>query len=302
MHLLDMGLSANTRSTYRTAESSLAHFLKSIGINVTLPVDWRHIVLWISKLSYARKHATIRGYLSGIATLHRDNGYPTPTDNHVVRRVLDGIQRDQAQRGQKSLRSLPITTTLLDIIAPSVDMSNADEAMMFTAMRTGTSALLRIGEFTDTGEPERLLRMRHIRRMTGGYMITLPFTKTDQIGGNQSAFVGDASTVTLLDTYIKRRKPTTDSALFVFKDGTPLSRSKLLHRISQLLSSVHTPPHRGYSFRAGGATSLNEAGVAAHTIKSLGRWVSNAYELYVRQTPNQLLSQAAASSSSRSPL
>ena len=294
-------MAANTRTNYATAEASLVRFLSFINVPIILPVDWHHICLWLSHLSYKLSHASIRSYLSGVATLHRDNGYDTPTDHHIVRRILDGIHREQTMRGVKQLRSLPMTPTLLDIMASSADMNDYDTYMMFAAMRLGTAALLRVGEFTLTNQPERILRMCNIKRTPGGYSIRLSITKTSKHGAGQTAFVGESATVAMMDTYIKKRAATsTNDILFVFANGTPLTRDKLLHLCRRWLQSIPVPPHRSVSFRAGGATSLNEAGVAAHTIKVLGRWESSAYERYVRQTEQQLLQQSSRLSSSLS--
>jgi hypothetical protein len=37
--------------------------------------------------------------------------------------------------------------------------------------------------------------------------------------------------------------------------------------------------------RAGGATSLAEAGVPPATIQAMGRWSSHAFQIYIRKNP-----------------
>jgi hypothetical protein len=41
----------------------------------------------------------------------------------------------------------------------------------------------------------------------------------------------------------------------------------------------------GHSLRSGGATALAEAGVAPHIIQAIGRWASNAFQIYIQQHP-----------------
>lgn len=42
---------------------------------------------------------------------------------------------------------------------------------------------------------------------------------------------------------------------------------------------------RGQSMRAGGATSLAEAGVAPPVIQAIGWWASNSFQIYIRKNP-----------------
>ena len=46
----------------------------------------------------------------------------------------------------------------------------------------------------------------------------------------------------------------------------------------------------GQSMQSGGATSLAENGVPPHLIQAIGRWVSSAFQIYIRK--NLVLLQA----------
>jgi len=41
----------------------------------------------------------------------------------------------------------------------------------------------------------------------------------------------------------------------------------------------------GHSLRSGGATALAEAGVPPHIIQAIGRWASDAFQIYIRKHP-----------------
>jgi hypothetical protein len=263
------------------------------------------VALWISSISYQLQHSSIRGYVSGIATLHRDNGLPSPTDHPVIHRILDGIAREQALTNNKPLRTLPITPTLIDIMATSADMKNHDNQMIFTAMYTATAGLMRVGELTVTDQLERTLLFKHVQRVPNGYRIMLPFSKTDQYGRQSTVLIGDHKTINMLDTYIDNTKKINNSSnnsntnsngnniFFTYTDGSALTRTSLISAVNKHLMNMYLPPHRGYSFRAGGATTLHNNGVDTSTIKSLGRWRSNAVDRYMRPNNEYLLTQSS---------
>ena len=77
--------------------------------------------------------------------------------------------------------------------------------------------------------------------------------------------------------------------LFVFQDGRPLSHTLLTSWIRQILAKVGIPGNfSSHSFRIGAATVAACNGIPDHLIQSLGRWSSNAYQLYIR-TPSEAL-------------
>jgi len=82
-------------------------------------------------------------------------------------------------------------------------------------------------------------------------------------------------------------------ALFCFQRGGPLTRAKLVVKLREILSEVgiDCSKHYGHSFRIGTATT---AGVQDSLIKTMGRWESVAYQLYVRTLQAQLLRVLAA--------
>ena len=69
--------------------------------------------------------------------------------------------------------------------------------------------------------------------------------------------------------------------LFKFVLGTPLTREALVRRLRSALSyfDVDVSQYSGHSFRIRAATT---AALEDSLIKTLGRWQSTAYQLYVR--------------------
>ena len=70
--------------------------------------------------------------------------------------------------------------------------------------------------------------------------------------------------------------------LFVFENGSPLTRVKLSFVISNLLKVCYIEGgYTGHSFRIGAATTAARVGIPDNMIKTLGRWSSEAYRLYI---------------------
>ena len=77
--------------------------------------------------------------------------------------------------------------------------------------------------------------------------------------------------------------------LFHHKNGSPLTRVTLTAWLRTAVSRAGIEGNfSGHSFCIGAATSAAAAGIPNHLIKTLGRWFSNAYQLYI-QTPNHML-------------
>ena len=74
-----------------------------------------------------------------------------------------------------------------------------------------------------------------------------------------------------------------EGPLFTFSDGCPLTRQQLSSTVQSILHSAgYTGSYSGHSFRIGAATTAAARGVPDHLIKTLGRWSSDAYQIYSR--------------------
>ena len=82
--------------------------------------------------------------------------------------------------------------------------------------------------------------------------------------------------------YLHLREPSS-GPLFIDTHGRPLTRSRLSSFIQSVLQgAVISGQFSGYSFRIGAATTAAQCGIPDHLIKTMGRWTSDAYQLYVR--------------------
>ena len=71
--------------------------------------------------------------------------------------------------------------------------------------------------------------------------------------------------------------------LFIFSDGCPLTRQQLSSSVQSILNeAMYSSSYSGHSFRIGAATTAAAQGVPDHLIKTLGRWSSDEYQIYIR--------------------
>ena len=68
----------------------------------------------------------------------------------------------------------------------------------------------------------------------------------------------------------------------MFSSGHPLTRQQLSSPVQSILHAAgYSGSYSGHSFQIGAATTAAARGVPDHLIKTLGRWSSDAYHIYI---------------------
>ena len=118
------------------------------------------------------------------------------------------------------------------------------------------------------------------------FRVFIKCSKTDPFHKGCFIFLGRGSfplcPVVSLTNYLHLRGPGT-GPLFIYQNGTPLSRSQLSSFLQTTLQSAGIPgKFSGHSFRIGAATTAARKGLPDHLINTMGHWSSEAYLLNVR--------------------
>ena len=117
---------------------------------------------------------------------------------------------------------------------------------------------------------------------------TDPFRKGCFVHIGRGSFPLCAVQAMLAYLFIRGNAP---GPLFLLQNGQPLSRAILTSWLRQILSSAGVSGNfSSHSFHIGAATVAARNGVPDHLIQALGRWTSNAYQLYIRTPPEALAS------------
>ena len=178
------------------------------------------------------------------------------------------------------------------VIHRSLDFSSHNHTMLWAACCIGFFGFLRAGEFTVNApfDPAIHLSVNDIQADSlsnpKSFRILIKCSKTDPFRQGCFVYIGtggqDLCPVRALVQYLHLRGPA-PGPLFRLADDTPLSRQWLACSIRSIFSSAGVPGcFSGHSFRIGAATSAATRGIPDHLIKTLGRWSSDAYQLYIR--------------------
>eukprot|EP00731_Ephydatia_muelleri_P013916 Em0007g1226a len=128
--------------------------------------------------------------------------------------------------------------------------------------------------------------------------VTIKASKTDPFRKGVKVYLG-VTGVTLCPvasilSYMVSRGSRT-GPFFSFSDQRPLTRDRLVKEVCQAMrtSGIDDKLYSGHSFRIGAATTAASCGLQDSLIKTLGRWESAAYTIYIRTPKAELCGVAS---------
>ena len=249
---------------------------------------------------------TIKVYLSAIRHMQITLGLPEPREFSSMLRlrlVQSGIQWTYASQQTVTKVRLPVTPTILLNLKEhwTPHKSDTDIVMLWAAASLCFFGFFRSGEITVPS----LTSFDSSRHLAWGDVavdsldnpqmlkIHLKTSKTDQLRRGADVYVGRTDCpicpITAVLHYMALRGSTAGS-FFIFKDGTPLTKSIFTARVREALRSLGYPEENfaGHSFRIGAATAAASAGIEDSVIRTMGRWSSSAFLAYIRTPKEQL--------------
>lgn len=252
-----------------------------------LPADPFFVCLYFNDL--VRNKAPLgrleAAYL-GIRWKHLMSGFPSPTEEELVKTVFEGGKRILA-RFKTSNQKEPLPIPLLQEIADSFgeDESLIVQRFIVISLLCFTG-FLRISELLD-------LQVSQVTFLSGRMEIFLPKSKTDQFRQGNIVFISDnqqgLSTRFYLERYLKRAKLSDLPDAYIIcrlyktKNGhradgsSPLSynaaRENFLKYLKILTKGqVDVKRFGTHSMRSGGATAASNNGISEREIDLHGRW------------------------------
>ena len=291
--------------TYQAGHRRYSSFCTRAQVT-PLPTTEHILMLFTAHLAKeGLSHQTIKVYLSAIQNLHVTTGlyneFAIAFTPHLEL-MLKGIKKESI-KSNPPLTRLPITIDIMRSIQNVLSRApeRHDNILMWAACCTAFFVLLRCSEFTipsQTGyDPTVHLSVADI---SVDSIITTPLiyvkikqSKTDPFHkGATECLVKTEKIicpVVAMLPYLATRKDK-PGPLFILKDGTFLTRSNFTTLLRTTLKSagIDSSKFASHSFRNGAATTAADVGMADVHIKMLGRWASEAYQVYVKTPPAKL--------------
>ena len=217
--------------------------------------------------------------------------------------VLRGIKLEESRAPASTKQRLPVTPAILMKMHSVLQnhLHDFDNVMIWAASLVCFFGFLRSGEITipsqSAYDPTAHLSFADIAvddpANPSIIQLTIKQSKTDPFRQGVNIYLGSTGTTLcpvaalLKFLLIRGSHP---GVLFHYRDQSPLTKNKFTSSFRDILtrSGIDSSQYSGHSFRIGAASTAAANGVEDSVIKTLGRWKSSAYLVYVRIAPANL--------------
>lgn len=291
LKLVEGALEPSTRRGYKSSMKHWTSFLRTYPSLPHIPtVD--SLSLFVAYLSRRVKHGN--KVLSALAS-HFKSKMPEWEDyrsHPLVKETLRGAVKANASPTKRA-RALLITELTI-LVRRALESRSYDDLLVAAMATLAFGCLHRLGELVEPSHKSDRRELKYCRR-DGAVLIPdihfsykLAYHKADRdYRGSDVVLVAensgaDFNFVKLVGTFLslRDRQHGKTGFLFLREDGSLPSRKWFLARLASA-----APGATGHSLRAGGATFFANRGVEDKVIKRMGRWRSDSWEAYIRNTP-----------------
>lgn len=237
----------------------------------SLPADPAHLVRFVDEMSGARAPATVRRYLTSIATLHRAAGLGDPTKTDAVRLAHKRMAR---AKGVRQRQAAPLAEAAVEriLVATGESLIDRRDVALLLAARDLLARRSELVALTvaDIAESEDGSGTALIRR-----------SKTDQEGQGSVGYLAPRTAAALREWL--RSADIRSGAIFrgvhrTGRLGRPLEPGEVARILKKLARRAGLDPNAisGHSCRVGMAQDLVAFGADLPAVMQAGRWKTAA--------------------------
>lgn len=298
IHVTNLSWAQGTRETYG-AGLLVYHIycdIRGIADDARCPAQPLTIAMFIASCAGSYSGSTLANYTCGVRAWHIIHGANWGMDQQV-RAALDGAAKLAPPASKKGARA-PMTVVSLELLNGQLDPTKPLDAAVRAALNIMFYSLSRTGELTvpsltafipSTHVKPSDLRTDNDRNGLAVKVAHLPKTKSSPTDGEDIYFAtqtGPSDPWAALHDHLQLNSPPQHTHLFTYRANSgykPLTRQAFLKRLNEAAIAVGLGPIKGHSIRIGGTLEFLLRGVAFEVVKSLGRWSSNTFVLYLRK-------------------
>lgn len=298
---MSSSLTSGSQRSYKRAWLVFQQFLDRFYGQAypNLPISTSCLALFISYLC-ARQlaPATITTYVSAISYFHKLKGVNDPSKAFLIRKLLTALGR----RSSSDIR-LPITKNALQELVRSLTHTNSSgwQRSLFKSMfLLAFHGFFRIGELAAKSAQLAVKVLQHgdiqfLSRRGEVIQVKITITQFKHNTMNRPFDIiidrielPDFCPVRALQDYLRLRgnKP---GPLFCQPDLKAVTVSQFNTELQRCLTfcGLDHNSYKGHIFRIGAACHAAERGLSDTQIRTLGRWKSDAFKIYIRPTSMQ---------------
>ena len=291
--MLDDNLVSNSHKSYMRSWSSYCAFVTDVLCQKSVWIDSAMLLLFMAHLQgKGLQNSTISTTVSAIRYVAKHQGFQDPGDNFLVATALAGLAKSRRSVDVRMPITIPILSKLIRVVNLLAD-SDYKRCLLCAMFSLAFFGCLRIGEITSRSgkEPPTILRsdlhldsclsmsltIRNYKHSKGSRPFTISFEPQPDKA---------ICPVVNMHRYLAVARVSPNAPLFVRADGATVSRDFFNSNLSKYLKACSLNPEflKGHSFRIGSASFMAQKGFSDADIQKLGRWHSDAFKKYIRNT------------------
>lgn len=270
--------------------------MRGIADDARCPAAPLTISMFITSCAGSYSGSTLANYTCGVRAWHIIHGASWSMDQQV-RAALDGAAKLAPPASKKGARA-PMTLNTLESLNGLLDPTQPLDAAVRAALNIMFYSLARTGELTVPSQkafdPAIHIKPADIRADSdrNGLPVTvghLPKTKSSPDTGEDIFFAsqsGPSDPGIALQDHLRLNSPPGQAHLFAYRTNSghkPLTRAVFLKRLNDAAIGRNLGNIKGHGIRIGGTLEFLLRGTSFEVVKSLGRWSSNTFVLYLRK-------------------
>ncbi|KAF7325195.1 Reverse transcriptase ribonuclease h [Mycena kentingensis (nom. inval.)] len=243
---------------------------------------------------YAGK--TLSNYLAGVRAwhiLHRVAWRRNKPECDALVRAAITLQPESSTRKKRQPYTLHVIERLLQQFNPTDSFDAAIIACLLVAFyscaRLGELVVKTLVDF-DASKHVTTSSLRDEKGPDGSpvTVVHVPVTKASRSGEDLvfAAQPGLTDPLAALRTHLAINKPPRSAHLFAYVHGAshrPLTKSAFLSRVHKAFGAAKLDPLQGHGIRIGSTLFYLLRGIPFDVVKTIGRWKSDAFLLYLRK-------------------